>query len=94
MPLIPPPTRVKRSTSAQPVSHPSQLCPQSIIDLTTSGDDDDNSDEDFNGIRYPTIPAMLAELKHEYPGLGFGQYEGVLVENGFAYVSQLVEGQV
>jgi hypothetical protein len=86
MPPTPPPVNVKRSTSTPLATH-------SIIDLT--GSDDGNSDEnDLNDIRYPGIPAMLAELEREYPDLGFTRYEGLLVENGFAYVGQLAEEQV
>jgi len=37
---------------------------------------------------------MLAELHMEFEYLNFPQYEGVLMENGFVYVSQLVEERV
>lgn len=82
MPPTPPPV-MKRSMSTQ------QAIPF-IIDLTNS-DDNDSGDDDLDGIRYPGIPAMLAELDREYPNLRLTRYEEVLVGNGFAYVSQLAE---
>jgi hypothetical protein len=97
------------STSFQQTSHPIQLhdiidltnSDDDIIDLTDSDDDiinltdsDNNDNKDPDGIRYPGIPAMLAELHAEYPVLGFMQYEEVLTGNGFVYISQLVEEQV
>ena len=98
-----PPTITKRSASPplQKANIPTQLRPTDIIDLTIS-DDDDNEDlvpststtSIGDGIRYPGIPEMLAELHMEFEYLNFPQYEGVLMENGFVYVSQLVEERV
>lgn len=86
-------TIAKRSPSTPPrkPSHLIQLHHQPIIDLTNS---DNDSDKDLDDIKYPGIPAMLAELAREYQALGFLQYEHVLMDNGFAYINQLVEGQV
>jgi len=64
---------------------------------------DDDGDEDLggasntstttigDGIRYPGIQWMLAELHEEFEDLDFPQYEEVLMRNRFLYVSQLVE---
>ena len=104
---IPPPVIKKRSTSP-PLRQSIDLTeshPVEIIDLTSS-DADDN--EDLNGasypgismmlagdgIRYPGIPGMLAELDEEYRSLNFPLYQQILIDNGFAYVSQLVNEQV
>ena len=69
----------------------------SVIDLTNSDDGDNDNDfdnDDLDGIRYPGIPGMLAELEREYPNLHFMQYEEILIGNGFMYVGQLVEEEV
>lgn len=98
------------SPPLQQVNNSAQPDPTDIIDLTNSDDDnDDGYDYDnFVGARYPSIPAMLAEdgigypsiptmlaeLHGEYRYLNFPQYQAVLMDNGFLYVSQLIEEQV
>lgn len=91
MPPTPPLIAIKRSKSAG-----------SIIDLTGSDDDEDSKDNilDNGGLggisfaKYPCIHALLTELTRECPELDFMQYEAVLIENGFVYVSQLVGEEV
>ena len=101
MPPTPPPT-IKRSISEEPVIDLTYSDDDNGgIDLINSDDGNDNNnvdltnsnddDNDLDGIRYPGIPAMLAELEREFPTLGFTQYEEILIRNGFAYVSQLIE---
>lgn len=85
----PPPTAAKRSPSTplQQASQPAQS--DQVIDLTNSDDD-----EDLEGIRYPEIPMILAELHGEYPALRFPEYERELTRNGFVYISQLADERV
>ena len=83
---------VKRSTSAQPIGHSAQPCPQPIIDLTIF-DNDGDDDDDLDGIMYPSILNMLAKLEREYPDLGLTQCGNILTRNRFIYVSQLVKAQ-
>ena len=102
-PPTPPQTMVKRSASTctQPVIDLTNS--DSDVDLAHSDSDVDLADpdnnikyegEDLDDIRYPRILGMLAELEREFPDLNFGQYQGVLIANGFMYVSQLVDEPV
>lgn len=92
----PPLTAVKRSPSTpfRQASRSAQPHPGSVIDLTNSDDDDDDGGDTDGILHYPNIPAMLVELHEEYSALNFRQYGEVLLENGFAYVNQLVEEEV
>lgn len=85
-------TTVKKepSTPLPQAGHPEGYS-RTVIDLTNSDTEDD---EDFDGINYPRVSPMLAELAWEYPDLRFPDYEDVLIDNGFMYVTQLVGGEV